>query len=152
MEARSIDKEYVCIDTFAGFTTADIDYERKYRGKKKGTRYGWENNKKKWFDATLKYNNVNATTIQADANEFDFSSLGPIAFCLLDVDLYRPVKSCLPRIYKALSKNGILVTDDCDPQSYLWDGADQAYKEFVKEISHPKHIVLGKLGVIKKVD
>src|SRR5712691_8092238 len=33
MDSAGIEKPYVCIDTFAGFTSADIDYEVRVRGK-----------------------------------------------------------------------------------------------------------------------
>ena len=44
----------------------------------------------------------------------------------------------------------MIVVDDCDPNDFRWDGSDQAYKEFMKEIDQPAVVVHRKLGVIKK--
>ena len=65
----------------------------------------------------------------ADAAKFDYASLGPIAFCLLDVDLYIPTREALPKIYKQLSPGGVMIIDDCKPGGD-WDGALQAYQEY----------------------
>ena len=43
-----------------------------------------------------------------------------------------------------------MVVDDCDSTNFRWDGADQAYKEFMEEIGEPTQIIHGKLGIIKK--
>jgi predicted O-methyltransferase YrrM len=85
-----------------------------------------------------------------DASEFDFSKLGPISMCLLDVDLYVPTKKSLSVLYEALHPDGILIVDDCDPDCQLWDGAWQAYREFMDQLNQPIHIVLDKLGIIQR--
>ena len=152
MESLGIEKKYICIDTFSGFVAEDIKYEVSKRGKKKSFYYGFKANKKKWFDFTMKMNNINnVQSIQVDVNKLDFSRLGNISFCLLDVDLYRPIKKCLPYLFNSLSKNGIIIIDDCTPNDIRFDGADEAYKEFLKEINYTENIVLGKLGVIEKL-
>ena len=56
----------------------------------------------------------------------------------------------MKELYEVLSPGGIMVVDDCDESDVLWDGADQAYKEFVKEIGQPVEIKHRKLGVIRK--
>jgi hypothetical protein len=38
--------------------------------------------------------------------------------------------------------------DDCDSKETVWDGSDQAYKEFMQEINQPVQIVHGKLGIV----
>lgn len=43
-----------------------------------------------------------------------------------------------------------MVVDDCDPAGLLWDGASQAYKEFMEEISRPPRVVHDKFGLIEK--
>ena len=62
------------------------------------------------------------------------------------------MKKSLGEIYKALSTGGMLVVDDCDPNDTHWDGADQAYKEFMKEIGQPIEILHGKLGIVRKTN
>jgi hypothetical protein len=39
-------------------------------------------------------------SITADVFNFDFRSIAPISFCLLDVDLYLPIKNTLPKILR----------------------------------------------------
>ena len=107
-------------------------------------------NKKAWFDYSMKLANLNCvTSIEADVAEFDFDSISPISFCLVDVDLYLPTKQCLPRIYNNMSPGGIIVVDDCEADN-LYDGAMQAYEEFITDTHVPKKIECGKLGVIHK--
>jgi len=152
MDARKIDKEYFCIDTFSGFVDKDIAHEVAKRGKiKEMYTEGFQVNKKKWFDGTMKSNRIaRVHSIQTDVNDFDFTVLGNISFCLLDVDLYRPTKNSLASLFNLLSPQGIMVVDDCSQEDIRWDGADQAYKEFINEVAYPLRIIEEKLGVIIK--
>lgn len=153
MDAEKIEKNFFCIDTFAGFLDKDIEHEACERGKVSEFYKTnlFQLNKKEWFDKTMKLNDVTRVqSIQADAGEFDFSMLGTISMCLLDVDLYVPTKNALPRLFEALHPNGILIVDDCDPNCQEWDGAYHAYGEFMDRINQPVQIVLDKLGIIQK--
>ena len=87
-------------------------------------------------------------SVQCDVTKFDFAAISPIAFCLLDVDLYKPIKDVLPKIYAAMAPGGIIVVDDCQP-SNIWDGALQAYDEFVEQKGLPREIAVEKLGIIR---
>lgn len=150
MDAQGIDKEYVAIDTFSGFVPEDINYEVSMRGKREEWFSGFAANKKKWFDKSMEMNGLQRVrSIQADINNFDFATLGPISFCLLDVDLYRPMKKSLPQLYEALSKGGAMIVDDCNPEDVLFNGADQAFNEFLQDISEPRQVVHGKLGILR---
>jgi SAM-dependent methyltransferase len=151
MDAQNIEKDYIAIDTFSGFVYEDIEFEVDNRGKTKDLFTFFQINKKKWFDATMQQNEIaRVRSIKADVNKFDLTTIGPLSFSLLDVDLYRPVRKALPEIYEVLSPGGIIVVDDCNPSNIRWDGSDQAYKEFVKEINQAYKIVHDKLGIIKK--
>lgn len=151
MNVQIIEKEYFALDTFSGFVQEDIDFEVTNRGKRKDIFSGFTVNNIKWFDGTMQQNKVTRVkSIKADVNEYDLTKIGPLSFSLLDVDLYRPMKKALPELYQVLSPGGIIVIDDCDPTNSRWDGSDQAYKEFMKEIGQEPEIVLNKLGVIKK--
>jgi len=150
MDAQGIEKEYLAVDTFSGFVEEDIGHEVTRRGKQAWFFTGFRTNKQKWFDGTMRMNGITRVrSIASDVNRFDVSALGPVAFCLLDVDLYRPTKGALPRLFAQLSPGGILAVDDCDASNVRWDGADQAYKEFCAEMSHPQRIVSG-IGIIDK--
>ena len=146
------DKRYVAMDTFSGFVREDVDFEKERRGKKAPFADQFRNNKKKWYDLTMKANNITRVeSIQGDVNMYDLTSLGPLSFVLLDVDLYRPMRKALPELYRALSPGGIMIADDCNPENSWWDGAYYAYTEFMQSIGQPAEIVHGKLGVIRKL-
>ena len=150
MDSQKIDKKYYAIDTFCGFVPHDIKYEVLKRNKDPSFFTGFKTSKKA-FDVVMNRNSITrVVSIQADVNEFDLTNLGDLCFVLLDVDLYRPMKKSLKELYKILSPKGIMVVDDCDPNSKAWDGSDQAYKEFMQELGQPVEIVLGKLGIIRK--
>ena len=73
-----------------GFRPERIGHEIKSRRKPREIRYPFSHNKKKWFDVSLKLSRIN-DVIEADVTKFDFSTVVPISFCLLDVDLYLAV-------------------------------------------------------------
>ncbi len=151
LDAQDITKTFYAIDTFAGFVSRDIEYEVSNRGKSAGMFASFRLNRKKWFDGTMQQNGINRVrSIQANVNEYDLKTLGPISFALLDVDLYRPMKKSLRELYEVLSPGGMIIVDDCNPYDFRWDGSDQAYKEFMKEINQPARVVHGKLGMIRK--
>ena len=86
---------------------------------------------------------------KADACEFDYQALGPIAFAYIDVDLYRPVKASLQRILPNMAKGGLIIVDDCDADHDLWDGAFHAYTEFCEQHNISQEIVCQKFGIIR---
>lgn len=152
MDALGIQKHYYALDTFSGFVKEDVEFEVLTRNKRRSDyRSLFTVNSRKWFDWTMTRNGITRVrSILADANTFDFSRIGPISFCLLDVDLYRPIRKCLPAIYDVLSPGGILVVDDCDASNSQWDGAEQAYREFVSAQKITAEIRHGKFGIINK--
>lgn len=151
LQAQGINRPYYAIDTFAGFTTEDIDYEAQSRGKDRRLFNYFAANSQEWFDATMRRNGVaEITSITADVNRFDLRSLGPVAFCLLDVDLFRPILKSLHELYEALAPGGVIVVDDCDATNLRWDGSDEAYRTFMAERHEAPQIVHGKLGIVRK--
>jgi len=151
MDAQKIEKKYYAVDTFSGFVPEDVAYEVSKRQKEVSLYTGFQVNMKKWFDYTMNRNSIRrVVSIQTDVNNYDLTTLGPLSFVLLDVDLYRPMKKSLPELYAVLTPNGIIIVDDCNSENIAWDGSDQAYKEFVKEISQPVQVVHDKLGVVRK--
>ena len=147
LAAAGIDKPYVCIDTFSGFTAPDVDYERRHRGKD-ASFAAFRVNKREWFERTLERNGVAAAVHRADANTFDYARLGPVSFCLIDVDLYRPTLAALEGIVPNLAPGGIAVTDDC-VEPYVFDGAHQAYVETAARMGVEPEVVHGSLGVVR---
>ena len=69
--------------------------------------------------------------VQSDCKIYDYSSISPIKFALIDVDLYLPTLAALEGIYKELIRGGAILIDDCK-DDVLYDGAFMAMKEFCK--------------------
>jgi SAM-dependent methyltransferase len=150
LEDKKIAKRYYALDTFEGFTDADLTYEVSRRGKRMSELSAFASNRRSWFDKTMRLNGLhNVTSIQADASKFDYSSVGPISFALVDLDLYLPMKAALGAAFAVLSPGGILVADDCQP-NINYDGALQAFTEFVSDNHLPLQIDLNRLGVAVK--
>lgn len=142
-------RKYVCIDTFAGFTAEDIAIESD-RGKDPNLyAFLFRAYRKRWFDRTIANNKINrVVSIEADANSFDFGPLEDISFCLVDVDLKRPVMRSLEEVVPRMAPGGIVVVDDCSPND-KFDGALAGYLEFVEQSGFPIDIREGKLGVVE---
>lgn len=151
MKEEHMTRPYICIDTFSGFLKEDTDFEHQHRQKPVGAYASlFQIADKKWFDFSMRksgYENVHS--YKADAAAFDYASVAPIAFCLVDVDLYRPVKASLAALYAHVSPGGLIVVDD-SREGGIWDGANQAYREFCQELQIPPEIVCDKMGIIRK--
>jgi O-methyltransferase len=144
-----IEKKYICIDTFGGFTAKDVSWEVFHRGKANEDFSGFGANSVHWFRYTMKRNSCDRVRcVPIDVQGYDF--LESISFCLVDVDLYRPTLYVLERTWPLLQSGGVMIVDDCIDRS-LFDGAFQAYAEFTQKMNLPENIVLGKLGVLQKL-
>ncbi len=161
MVDSNITKEYYCIDTFSGFTPEDIAVEKDQRGKNHTYEYHFTDNDVAWFKESLARRHItDIKVVKGDICTLDPSQLPEkIAFCLLDVDLYQPVKLGLDKVYQRLSPGEIIVVDDCWTKSrHMWvdgvanayDGAMQAYKEFVAKQGLPEEFVETKLALIRR--
>ena len=151
LKYEGIWKKYVGIDTFDGFTGNDVQFELTERGKK-NVDFNWlDKNSEAMFRDRMHRNGFsNVETIRADAKTFDYRSIGPIAFCLIDVDLYLPVKAVLRRVHPLMSPGGIVIVDDCQKgEVYQFDGALQAYVEFVTEMKVEEEYAARKLAVLR---
>lgn len=124
-------RPYYCLDTFTGFLPDDIETERR-RGKADDFDAWFRLNSAELFRESLARNGLSSTVtvLVADAGSFEYSSLPPIAFALVDVDLLRPMRAALEGCWSRLAPGGIIVADDCHPGPHTWDGARQAYEEF----------------------
>ena len=141
---------YVCLDTFSGFTRDDVLYEKDHRGKSGPHYNAYRINSPEWFQCMLDVNQIQGVTVEkGDAATFDYRSLGPVGFCLLDVDLYLPTIAALPQIHEQLRPGGLIIVDDCAP-GQVYDGALQAYLEFVRTQGMEPEIHHRKFGVIRK--
>lgn len=143
-------KDYIALDTFSGFVPEQVAFEVKERRKSPAIARIFRRNKREWYEAALAVDHVTGVrVITGDAAKFDYTAVGPIAFCLLDVDLYLPVRDALPKIYAQLAPGGIIVVDDCMPGGN-WDGALQAYQEYCTAAGITPDIRCEKLGLVRK--
>jgi O-methyltransferase len=141
-------RPYVAIDTFSGFTSSSKEVEAR-RGRSHP--YGaFNRNDETWMRRTLSLNGCDwVKTIAADVESLDFSSLGPLSFCLVDVDLYAPVRASILGAIRQVQPGGILVVDDCDPTDKRWRGAYEAYVDCAEELAYPVTFEQSKLGIIR---
>jgi len=157
MTSEGIEKPYVAIDTFSGFTEGNVDVDVR-RDKDRDvyrSRFGF--NDRRWFDAAMLRQNKLARgrvrSIAADVGAFDFAQLAPIAFCLMDVVLYEPTRLALTRTWDVLSPGGIIVVDSIDPslqQAHPYLGSRQAYQEFVEGLGLDPRFEYTEYGVLTK--
>lgn len=143
-------RAYFCIDTFEGFTLEDTVFEKRVRGKS-STNYhrSYADVSLTSFQRTLANNGVSCVeAIKADIKSYDLEPVGIISFCLIDVDLYLPVKAALDKVIGLMSPGGMIVIDDCKEHP-MWDGALQAYEEFTSARKIEAEIVEGQFGIIR---
>lgn len=150
LKQNGINGQYIAIDTFSGFTQEDVNFEQTHRNKVSGYKF-YQSNSKNWFKKSLAAHGfVDAVVIEDDCKIVNYEQLGPIAFCLFDVDLYLPTKVTLPKLFEELAPGGIILVDDCDPSHPIYDGAHQAYLEFCEQMSMTPEIIERKIGVIRR--
>jgi hypothetical protein len=143
-------RQYICIDTFAGFTIDDASYEEQERGKSAAFyRKSYHDATLKTFQRTLANNEITSVVaIKSDVAAWEPDLPSGVSFCLVDVDLYKPVLTSLRKVVPLVKPGGIVVVDDCNDH-HLWDGALQAYNEFTAAEGLPRSIVGGRLGLIE---
>ena len=146
LEIQNYEEKLYCIDTFTSFEKEDIEFEIKNRKKNKKDLMGFSyNNFKKWKKNFAKFDFVKP--IKTDVKKFDFKSISPIKLVILDVDLYKPTLVALNNLKECMVPGGIIMVDDVKDNN-MWDGAYQAFNEFVKSNSYKYRIVGNKCGII----
>tara|TARA_X000000368_G_scaffold334298_1_gene271727 strand:+ start:2089 stop:2742 length:654 start_codon:yes stop_codon:yes gene_type:complete len=139
--------KFYCIDTFDSFVKEDVQYEIEKRKKNRSELIGFSyNNYESWKKNFQEFSFIKA--IQQDIKNFDFGKIKPIKFALLDVDLYLPTLSALNNLKDNMAKGGILMVDDVSEDN-SWDGANQAFHEFVKQNSLKFKLIGKKCGLIE---
>jgi hypothetical protein len=138
------------LDTFSGFSEDSIEHEVKQRGKDQSDYGAFRYGDEKIFANNLsRLGYTNFKTVRGDASALDYSQFGPIAVVLLDIDLYKPTKAILEKLWDKMTTPGFICVDDCKPDK-KWDGSLAAYNEFMAARQLPTRIVGGKGGVIIK--
>ena len=145
-------RRYVAIDTFHGFTPSDVAHEITARGKSADQvtlSSGFRLNQRRWVERSLEIaGHGDVQVIQGDVGALDYRAFAPIAFALIDVDLYQPVAKALARIAPLMSPGGRIIVDDCRP-GQVYDGAFEAYEEWCNANGKQPEVVHSKLGVLR---
>jgi O-methyltransferase len=144
----------VALDTFGGFTAGDVAHEQKTRGKDSAddrrALAKFTINSQRWFERTLLFNGITRVTTHAAAvQDFEFSPEARFCFVLIDVDLHRPTKAALAKLWPVLSPGGVIVVDDCHA-GHVYDGSRQAVEEFCAAQAVAFDVVETKLAVLRK--
>tara|TARA_A100001015_G_scaffold317895_1_gene436078 strand:+ start:129 stop:776 length:648 start_codon:yes stop_codon:yes gene_type:complete len=146
LKSQNYDEEFYCIDTFTSFEKDDINFEIENRKKNEKELKGFDyNNFDQWKKNFKKFDFVKP--VKADIKKFDFKSISPIKLVILDVDLYKPTIIALNNLKKNMVSGGIVIVDDIK-NNHVWDGAYQAFNEFVNSNSYNYKIVGNKCGII----
>lgn len=139
---------YYAIDTFESFIKADLDHEVRHRGKRLAELKGYDyNDFEAWKRHFSDFPFLEA--IKSDCTVVNYQKLAPLKLVFLDVDLYMPTKKTLSMIYDLVLDGGSIVVDDVEDKKN-YDGAYQAYMEFVAAKELPPLIIGNKCGVILK--
>ena len=136
---------FYCLDTFASFTEKDLNFEVEQRGKNKRDLYGFAyNDFQIWARNFSSFKFVKP--IKIDVSEFDFSKIfGGVDFIFLDCDLYLPTLNVLQNCKQYLNDGAIVIVDDVKNNN-RWDGAYQAFFEFVKDENLKYEMIGNKCG------
>lgn len=138
------------LDTFSGFTAESVDHEIRDRKKDSSQLDSFRYGDAKIFEQNLRRQGYSGfQVIQGDASQINYSDFGPIAVVLLDIDLYQPTIKILRALWPCLMTPGFICVDDCAPNT-SWDGALQAYNEFLAELGIAGKVVGGKGGLLVK--
>jgi O-methyltransferase len=151
LDAVAPAKRYWAVDTFGGFTAADVAHETGVRGKtgreERRALAKFTVNSRAWFEANLRHNGITRVSTHAAAvQDFAFPAGTALCFALLDVDLHLPTVAGLEKIWPLLAPGGLVVVDDCQAD-HAYDGARQAVLEFCARHGVAHELVETKLAV-----
>jgi hypothetical protein len=123
-----------CLDAFNGFTKEDTTFgETPRESPKKSRRLPQQQLEVAGAHLAPKPLQTHLC-VKAEVENYEFRR--PIAFCLIDVALYRPTVTALHKVWNCLSPGGLAVVSNCKPGN-CFDGAMQAYDEFTRQARHP---------------
>lgn len=142
-------RQYICVDTFSGFTQEAVAYERERRGKDDRGLAGFAYNDASVFRKNIESNGFSVSIIQKDCGLLDKADIGNVSVALLDVDLYLPTMRAIGTIYDQLQTGGVMMVDDV-AMGTNYDGAAVAYFEFCLERGLPPLVIAGKAGMLVK--
>ena len=148
------DKTYYAVDTFGGFVKEDVEFEKSKRDKSVYSFSGFSyNDRKVWEKVVLQKNRIERVkVIENDIKKIDFPESQRFSTVFIDVDLYQPTLNALGKIYPLTAPGGTIIVDDVwVSESGAYDGAKQAFMEFIEENGIKNYEVLPpRCGIIHK--
>src|SRR5436190_249281 len=157
LDSLKSSKRYLAVDTFSGFEWSDVKFERRVRRKEENPgfysqsfrRFSY-NSPTIWRKVVIEYNKLDRVQmIVGDINRLDFEPQQRFSAALIDVDLYLPTLAAIREVYDRLTPGGTMVVDDVI-KGPLYDGAYQAFHEFVAETHAEFETHPPSCGVIRK--
>jgi len=141
-------RRYVCVDTFAGFVGTQHDEDVR-RGNSGAQEDAFGANDIELARRVLSLHRAeDVELIQGDICALDPARLPErLSVCLLDVDLYEPIRAGLDKVWPKMQPGGVILVDDCDPQSQTWR-AGEAFTEFTRARGVPSRVEFG-MGIIE---
>jgi len=142
--------KYVCIDTFDGFVAEQFEYDRVNFGVPESDRDIFDGNRESVLTRLLPlWGASEVELVRADIATIEPSRIPTrISACLMDVDLAIPIAEGLKRVWPNLTPGGIIVVDDCPPET-SWAGAKVGYQRFVQSVGLAERYEAG-FGIIEK--
>ena len=134
-----VTKEYIAIDTFGGFVPSQLDGMARYA-------HEFSANSLSLAQTILRLHCSEAQLVQRDIVTMPDDVLPTrISAALIDVDLRAPTEAALRKVYPRLSPGGIILVDDCGPES-VWSARD-GYFDFVTSLGLVPAFIAG-MGMI----
>lgn len=134
-----VKKEYVAMDTFSGFVPSQLE------GLTRSARL-FSVNSLSLAQTILRLHRSEVRLVQGDIVTLPDSLLPvEISAALIDVDLRAPTEAALLKVYPRLSPGGMILVDDCGPESD-WSARD-GYIDFVASLGLVPTFVAG-MGLI----
>lgn len=144
-------RRYVAVDTFGGFVEGQYKTDESL-GNVKGKLDAFGANDMDLARRVLELHNAtNVELLQGDIVALPPERLpASVSVCLIDVDLFEPVKVALEKVWPKLAPGGVILVDDCHAATIEsnWQ-AGRAYREFCAEKNLPVAEEFG-MGRIEK--
>ena len=157
---RKYPGRYHAYDTFRGFTRDDQQSEIASGRIRSARQLDFSLNDRRWVQWAIDQNvrMVQTKLVEVDAANHDFSELNePVAFVLLDVDVYRPTSNSRSRLWPKLAPGGLMVVDDCridqdgsPVTDTKFSGGHQALLDWAVTARVTPVYVADKLAIIRK--
>lgn len=151
---------YYAYDTFSGFTHDDRQAEIRAGRISSAKQLDFSLNNRRWVQWAIDQNvrMVQTRLVEVDAAQHSFRELNePVAFVLLDVDVYRPTLNSLNRLWPKLVPGGMMVVDDCrlkddgTPMTGTkFSGGHQALLDWAQSVRVVPNYVADKLAIVRK--